>query len=190
MHENMTRNYGWFFIDIGRRLERAYNLCITLEELLLSPRAASADAVETSDDLKFLLEVADSFITYRSRYSTEPSLPLVLDLLLIDEANPRSLAYQVAQISNHLEALPQSGDGTTRPEERRMTLALQTRLRLADVSDFLVATDVANATPNFHAMVTETAELLPKLSDVIGRRYFRLVEDEVHHAARRLEVRS
>ena len=26
MHENMTRNYGWSFLEMGRRLERGYNL--------------------------------------------------------------------------------------------------------------------------------------------------------------------
>lgn len=190
MHENMTRNYGWFFIDIGRRLERAYNLCITLESMLLSTQPGKERDRDTTDNLKFVLEVADSFITYRSRYSTEPSLPLVLDLLLLDEANPRSLAYQVAQISDHLEALPQSGDGNTRPEERRMILALQTRLRLSGVADFLGDAGEDGAPPKFHALLVETAEMLPKLSDAIARRYFRLVEDEVHRVARRLEVRG
>ena len=30
-HENMTRNFGWSFLDMGRRLSRAHNLA----ELLL-----------------------------------------------------------------------------------------------------------------------------------------------------------
>ena len=53
--------------------------------------------VENGDDeaasMLFVLELADCFITYRSRYRLTPMLPLVLDLLLIDETNPRSLAF-------------------------------------------------------------------------------------------------
>ena len=46
----------------------------------------------------FTLELADSFITYRSRYRLAPMLPLVLDLLLVDESNPRSIAFQLAEL--------------------------------------------------------------------------------------------
>ena len=45
--------------------------------------------------LEMLLEVADSSITYRSRYFTAMQAALVLDLLMNDEANPRSLAFQL-----------------------------------------------------------------------------------------------
>ena len=107
MHENMTRNYGWSFLEMGRRIERAFNL----SEAILSLFGAPLEREEETGRLLFLLELADSFITYRSRYRLDPMLPLVLDLLLLDESNPRSLAYQLVGISGHLAALPQSQPG-------------------------------------------------------------------------------
>ena len=69
--ENMTRNYGWRFLDIGRRIERAENLSGLLNRLIFAPGMAG----DTSRRMMFILEVADSFITYRSRYRITPTLP-------------------------------------------------------------------------------------------------------------------
>ena len=55
--------------------------------------------------LEMLLEVADSSMTYRSRYFTVLQAAPVLDLLMNDEANPRSLAFQMKDLSG---ALPRS----------------------------------------------------------------------------------
>ena len=64
--------------------------CTAPRELLLEP----------------LLEIADSVITYRRRYFAEPRLAGVLDLLLLDPANPRALAFQLAVLERHVANLP------------------------------------------------------------------------------------
>ncbi len=98
--ENMTRSFGWRFLDMGRRIERSVQTSALLESLL--------DAGDPEDDgsLILLLEIADSFMTYRSRYLLTPQLAPVLDLLLQDETNPRSVAFQLAALAEHLAALP------------------------------------------------------------------------------------
>ena len=53
-------------------------------------------------------------------------LALVLDLLLLDETNPRSLAYQLASISQHLAGMPQSKQGASLTDERRLILSMLT----------------------------------------------------------------
>ena len=82
--ENMTRNYGWRFQDMGLRIERAFNLA---ELLLALFREAPSDEEETAR-LFFVLNVADSIITFRQRYLFAPILPLILDLLVVDEFEP------------------------------------------------------------------------------------------------------
>ncbi|MBS0242736.1 MAG: circularly permuted type 2 ATP-grasp protein [Proteobacteria bacterium] len=182
MHENMTRNYGWFFLDMGRRLERAYNLCDTLGELFAAPHAEDDD----SEHLNFILRLADSYITYRSRYRLQPLLPLVLDLLMMDETNPRSISYQLASLGRHLEALPQAAEGNALTRERRLLLSLQTAVRLVDVAE-LAATAPDGKRPRLAALVEKARSDLPELSDAISRRYFRLVEDAPHRLAMRQE---
>ena len=182
LHENMTRNFGWFFLDMGRRLDRAYNLCDTLNLLF---RKAQRDE-ETNEHLNFILRLADSFITYRSRYRLQPMLPLVLDLLVMDETNPRSVAYQVAGLTRHLEALPQQTSTNALSRERRIVLALQTAIRLADVTE-LAASGPDGNRPALAALLKQALDELPQLSDAISRRYFRLVDEEPHRVVLRHE---
>jgi uncharacterized circularly permuted ATP-grasp superfamily protein/uncharacterized alpha-E superfamily protein len=179
MHENMTRNFGWSFLEMGRRIERAFNL----SEAILSLFGEPLERDEEMGRLIFLLELADSFITYRSRYRLDPMLPLVLDLLLLDETNPRSLAYQLSGISTHLAALPQSRQGASLTEERRVILALLTAVRLADVE--ALAADATRR--ELRAVMGEQLHLLPKLTTAIERRYFSLTEEEPHRVHTRLD---
>jgi uncharacterized circularly permuted ATP-grasp superfamily protein/uncharacterized alpha-E superfamily protein len=176
-HENMTRNFGWSFLDMGRRLSRAENLADLLSRLF-SNVAVGDDEQGT---LLFTLELADSFITYRSRYRLEPMLPLLLDLLLVDESNPRSIAFQLSEIARHIDNLPQSGGQYARVEEQRMALSLLTGVRLADVAS-LAAAEPDGSRKRLQKLLDEQTETLSELSDVIGRRYFNLVEEGVKWA--------
>jgi uncharacterized alpha-E superfamily protein len=179
MHENMTRNFGWSFIDMGRRLERAFNLAAAVHALFIVPH----DADEEMSRLQFILELADSFITYRSRYRLDPSLPLVLDLLLLDESNPRSLAYQLAAISRHLESLPDGQRGVSLAEDRRLILSLLTSTRLTDVE----AVAAVGGRSGVELLMKKNIDTLPQLSDAIGRHYFNLADDAPHRAQVRTE---
>lgn len=93
--DGMTRDQGWRFLSMGRRIERLQFICGVLGQ-------AIADGGDTPD---WLLELADSTITYRSRYMTRPQWLPVLDLLVCDETNPRSVAYQALGLIDYLARL-------------------------------------------------------------------------------------
>lgn len=181
MHENMTRNFGWSFLDMGRRIERAYNLAEAVRTLFIP----DADPEEEMNALRLILELADSFITYRSRYRLDPSLPLVLDLLLLDETNPRSLAYQLAAVSKHLEGLPDGARGVGLSEDRRLSLSALTAVRLADIE----ALAQEESRIGLDELLSAELEILPELSNAIGRHYFNLTDDVPHRVHTRSEPR-
>jgi uncharacterized circularly permuted ATP-grasp superfamily protein/uncharacterized alpha-E superfamily protein len=183
--ENMTRNYGWTFMEIGRRLERAGNLA----ELMLALFADNTEEAAQSGALLFALEVADSTLTYRSRYLYAPALPLVLDLLLIDETNPRSIGFQLNSISEHLDDLPKGDKTVPQVEERKLILELRTRVQLADAYA-LSQLDEAGTRGELKALFAKLATELPKLSEAVTRRYFNLTEDEVKRVDSRLGRRT
>jgi uncharacterized circularly permuted ATP-grasp superfamily protein/uncharacterized alpha-E superfamily protein len=172
--ENMTRTYAWTFMEIGRRLERACNL----SEMMLALFETEADDAAQSGALLFALEVGDSTLTYRSRYLFAPLLPLVLDLLLVDETNPRSIGFQLDQVASHLDDLPKNTPAGPQMEERKIVLELRTRVQLADVYD-LARTDGNGTRPHLKELFTQLSTELPKLSEAITRRYFNLTEDQV-----------
>ncbi len=92
----MTRDPGWRFLSIGRRLERLQWLCTTLKHTVEGP---------PDMDLTWLLRLADSIVTYRARYMARPEWLPVLDLLIRDEANPRSVAFQVHGLRDYAQRL-------------------------------------------------------------------------------------
>jgi len=97
--DGMTRSTSWRFLSIGRRIERLSNLCLTLKTATREGRASGLD---------WLLELADSTVTYRSRYLVAPEWLPVLDLLLCDETNPRSVAFQVKGLVEYVAKLERS----------------------------------------------------------------------------------
>lgn len=98
--DNTTRGHGWRFLEIGRRMERA----LQLADLFLATAATPAVVLEPM--LALMLQIADSSISYRSRYHTALRLEYVLELLLFDEANPRSLCFQLAALDQYVRQLP------------------------------------------------------------------------------------
>jgi len=102
--ENTTRGEGWRFLELGRRLERT----------LLMADLLHAGVAEVPPDaqpcLHILLQVADSSITYRTRYLTVLRTDLVLQLLLADESNPRSVGFQLAALVYQFESLGEHYD--------------------------------------------------------------------------------
>ncbi|WP_426191480.1 circularly permuted type 2 ATP-grasp protein [Massilia sp. DWR3-1-1] len=97
--DGMTRDLGWRFMSIGRRLERLQFQSIVLQRAL---------AMDGDGSLDWLLELSDSIITYRARYRAQPEWLPVLDLLLLDGTNPRSILFQVDGILGALRKIAQT----------------------------------------------------------------------------------
>ena len=91
--DGMTRGIGWRFLSIGRRIERLSTMCQALQVAIDEGR---------SHGLDWLLEFADSTVTYRSRYLVAPEWLPVLDMVLRDEANPRSVAFQAKGLAEYI----------------------------------------------------------------------------------------
>ncbi|MBB5711697.1 circularly permuted type 2 ATP-grasp protein [Sphingomonas xinjiangensis] len=150
--EHMARTDAWRFHDLGRRVERAQ---ATLRFLRIF---GAADA--TADDLSTLLDLADSQISYRQRYLAGIARAAVLDLVALDPGNPRGVAFQVAAISGHLNALPVlSDDGLAEPqqEQARMLAATLVTTRVHGLDD-----------PLLNGLLSRIDEL----SAAISKRYF------------------
>ncbi len=154
--ENMVRSPSWRFLNIGRRLERALGTC----------RLARQFAGEGSevDDLSALLDLCDSQIVYRSRYLTGPMRVPVLDLVLLDPYNPRSLLFQISEIAEHLADLPTLIEDGVPERPLRETKAM-----LADLQSL----EAENVTEK---VLQQLEVRLLALSDALSQRYFLPVE--------------
>jgi uncharacterized alpha-E superfamily protein len=118
-----------------------------------------------------VLEIADSSITYRSRYLTSVLPELVLDLLLVDEVNPRSIAFQLAHLVQHVDQLPESLNKIRRPQEARLALSLLTAVQLCEVNE-LTRPDPTGRWSGLDSLLGRQLTELRLLSEALTRRYF------------------
>lgn len=163
--ESMTRGPGWRFLDMGRRIERAFTTAGLLFHGLVKPDEREEPI------LKLLLSVADSSMTYSNRYQAGTQAHAVLDLLLTDDSNPRSVAYQLSTLSNHVEELIRGLNTSQRTREQNQILHLNTRISLVDVQA-LVDNKSDGRRKELEVLLDELHTKLPEFSDTLGHRYF------------------
>jgi len=162
--ENMTRGPNWLFMDLGRRLERAQHLA-----WLVRQTVTLADARET-EHMRILLEIADSAMTYRSRYLNVFQLVPFVDLLLLDENNPRSCAFQLATMESHLRELPRIT--MAQMNDVPGTIAHEMRGATANANPARLAFCQAGARPGLIELTDTITSSASELSDAIADAYF------------------
>ena len=158
--ESMTRELGWQFLEIGRRIERGMQVVEMLRQGLVeqTPRAARR--------LESLLEIADSTMTYRSRYQTSMHPKLVIDLLLIDESNPRSVAFQLVSLRQRFAQLGRAPrEGAERLVQRIREVSLELLIKPARARDW------PSSRPHLAELLDELSMELPALADALGHAY-------------------
>jgi len=171
--ENLSRTFGFRFMDLGRRIERA-RYTATLVNITVGVVYPDEPTV-----LSEVLEVLDNGITYRRRYQDVMQAAPVLDLLLTDETNPRSIVFQLAALYDHVRALPRSIEEPLRTREERVALSALTRVRLADIEALSTVTP-AGERPALREHLALLARDLPELSNAITQGY--LVHAVTHRA--------
>jgi uncharacterized circularly permuted ATP-grasp superfamily protein/uncharacterized alpha-E superfamily protein len=163
--ESITRGFGWRFLEIGKRLERALQTAALLRAGLVQAPFEAEPFLET------LLHIADSSITYRTRYFTALRTEYVLELLLADEGNPRSLNFQLATLVEHLVQLPRHDKEEGKPLQERIAETMFASVRKASVED-LAARDAQGDLAALEELLRGLLGNLQDLSDAISARHF------------------
>ncbi len=149
--ENMTQLAGWRFLELGRRIERALLTCRLVR--------CFAEAGAPDGGLDLLIELADSQISYRQRYLMVAALAPVIDLVMLDPNNPRSVVFQLDRIETHLGALPRNNSTGRLSPVQQIAASVATRLRTADAAKV------------DDALIMELEQALMTLSDAISGTY-------------------
>ncbi|HVZ98979.1 MAG TPA: circularly permuted type 2 ATP-grasp protein [Caulobacterales bacterium] len=149
--ENMAQLTGWRFLEMGRRIERGL---ATLDFV----RALGVDHASGAS-LSALLELGDSSITYAQRYFIAPARRPVLDLLMLDDNNPRACAFQIRKLGEMARQMPGEGADESASLARRLVERLSAEM---------IAIEADSVDAGFVARVR--AALL-ELSDALSERY-------------------
>ncbi|MBC3362895.1 circularly permuted type 2 ATP-grasp protein [Pseudomonas sp. SWRI154] len=169
--DDMTRDEGWRFLMIGRRLERLHFLSSSLAAFL------RGEAVFDQAGLEWLLELGNSSITYRSRYLAVAQLIPVLDLLLLDEQNPHAVLFQLKLVARTLKRL---NDDFGAPRETALP-ELVMRLSRFDLrcleNPLFGEASLRAALDGLADLLQEVADVSGQVSDRLALRHFAHVDD-------------
>ncbi|MET3899904.1 putative circularly permuted ATP-grasp superfamily protein/putative alpha-E superfamily protein [Devosia sp. UYZn731] len=127
VHENMYRFAGWRFLELGRRLERAIQIARITAWL--------TDKEAPDGSLEMLLEIGDSVMSHRRRYSVSAGTQSAIDLLVLDPLNPRSVLFQLTELRAQIEILPNGVEDGQLSPAAKAALQLHTDLVIAEPAD-------------------------------------------------------
>jgi uncharacterized alpha-E superfamily protein len=160
--ESMVRDLGWRFLEAGRRIERAQQVVALLRAALLEERPVEVDSLV----MESVLVAAESIITYRRRYAPRAEVATVLELLLSDRGNPRSLVHQLDRLAANLSQLPHSDVLRAEVDE------LAALVRTASASALTRRVDHESRRPDLGAFLGELDTRLRSLGRVVERTWF------------------
>jgi uncharacterized circularly permuted ATP-grasp superfamily protein/uncharacterized alpha-E superfamily protein len=152
VHENMYRSTGWRFLTIGRALERADAMAAALQHF------AGPEAPEGGLDL--VIELGDSIMTHRRRFPVGVGRETVVDLLALDDDNPRSLIYQLTELKREIGRLPGEGGDGPMGDLSRLILLAHTGLAVKRPEEVDAAA------------LADARSALAQVSDLLAKRYF------------------
>ncbi len=161
--DDMTQDDGWRMLMLGRQIERLQFL-----SSLLADRIAEGRRL-VRGELDWLLDVGGSTITYRTRYLASPRLMSTIQLLVLDDSNPRALAFHWRGVRRTLAQLAASLGGAV---EEVMDEAIRGLMSLDLVP--LDATDETGveARRQLAAALLELNAAAGRLCDRLGMRHF------------------
>jgi len=112
--DRMSRDDGWRLLSIGRHIERLEFLSNALSEAVqlgLIGEQAGFDAV---------LDLFDSTISFHAQYQQSRTPQALIDLLVTNADNPRSLGWVSHTLRARLRRMGQLADGATLPLSERV----------------------------------------------------------------------
>lgn len=166
--ESMSREVGWYFLELGRRIERAQFSIRVLKSFISLGNLYDKFIVEN------LLNINDIRITYTRRYRHRIETDSVLDILLFDETNPRSLGHQLTRIKDTVGKLPAAREGMPSDGEK-LALKLFTAYKTSDIREIL---NGDNPQERFAAWLDELGNLVTNLAYNVAETYFTYVEEQ------------
>jgi uncharacterized alpha-E superfamily protein len=166
--DRMTRDDGWRLLSCGRQLERLAFLATALHD------AFTTGAVLDESGFETVVALFDSTITFHAHYQQRHDIPALLDLLVLDQDNPRALAWVVRTLRGQLAKLAGAPPGTVPPIAAGIPDPSQWSL------EALCARDAKGAPVALLELLQRCADAAYQLSDDLTVRYFAHVADGRH----------
>jgi uncharacterized circularly permuted ATP-grasp superfamily protein/uncharacterized alpha-E superfamily protein len=158
--DRMTRDDGWRLLSTGRHLERLGFLAQALGT------AFETGAVFDEGGYEAIVALFDSTITFHAQYQQRHDIHALVDLLVLDRDNPRSLGWVAQTLRGRLGKLAGSAPGEIPdfahgvPDPQKWAL------------EALCERDADGDYPQLMALLQDCVNAAYRLSDELTSRYF------------------
>jgi uncharacterized alpha-E superfamily protein len=185
--DRMTRDDGWQLLSIGRHVERLGFLSGALD-LAVEVGAFKAQHEDTpqalggenSSHFTALLSLFDSTITFQAQYQQSRELAPLLALLVLDNDNPRSLAWVSRSLRSRLSKLAATPMGEPDALARlvpNLDITHASGLPLTNALADLCEADAHGHHTHLRTALTQCMQAAWQVSDAISARYFSHTQD-------------
>ncbi|RBP51268.1 circularly permuted type 2 ATP-grasp protein [Arenicella xantha] len=168
VNESMIRDTGWLFVELGRRMERASQTASLLRALLFSRLGDFQESIT----LETLGMSVESLISYRRRFGGALKTNYMLELVLMDASNPRSIEYQLKSIVNTIYALPRERRTTELSAQLRFVMEAQSKVQLSKISQLSIADAVSESRMELDQLCGQIHKLLGDAYNALSVEYF------------------
>jgi uncharacterized circularly permuted ATP-grasp superfamily protein/uncharacterized alpha-E superfamily protein len=165
--DRMVRDEAWRLLFAGRHIERVIAMTTFLHVV------ADTGALATPAGFDLLLQLFDSTLTYRSLYPGLLEVPALLDLLVVDPTNPRSLYGVYERLRTKLDEIAAAAGSANRRPFREPMPAVASLPPL----ERLCTTDAAGRYETLLALCEHLATQVTAASNEISARYFIHADD-------------
>ena len=166
--ESISREHGWAILDAGRKIEYSLLLVNMLSSIVVEKHDEEVDY----NLQESILISSESLVNYRYKYRAPIQLPLVLDLMLFDPNNPRSLFYQIERLKFNLDVLPNTQNGNQPAEYSKLISKLFAVLEAAQKDHLSELDSKKKKYKNLETFLTTVNDLLLEIPEIISRVYF------------------
>jgi uncharacterized alpha-E superfamily protein len=165
--ESISREHGWIMLDVGRKIEQSL-LVITMLRTTLVKK--NTEQVEYNLQQSVLMS-NEVLVNYRYKYRRPLQNLLVIDLLVFDPNNPRSLTYQVVRLKSYLQNLPGNNAGKFSTEYERLILEADTLIRQADKNE--LASSGAGGYDKLEIFLFRLYSILSAIPGFLSKAFFK-----------------
>ena len=167
--ESISRDQGWSMLDAGRKIEQSLSLISMMRSALLRKQEEAIEYILQ----EVILNSNECMMNYRFKYRAPLKLSLLLELMLLDPNNPRSLIYQVEKLKNYLSNLPGIHPGHSLAQHEKLSLEAFTKIKLADKDYLPVLNDQTQRYQHLESFLTEMNNLLHEVYNAVSTTYFK-----------------
>ena len=172
--ESISREQGWTLLDTGRKIEQG---------LLLTSMLRSTLIQKQDDNIEYILRETvlksnENIVNYRYKYRAHLQLPLLLDLMLLDSSNPKSLIYQMERLKAYMNQLPKIHQNNFLAEHQRFALEALTTLQLADKAFLSQLDSETNTYLHLEEFLNKISEILSNISETVSKTYFKHAQEQ------------